>query len=250
MSVAAPHPAADPLVQLRAAMLTLQSAAGPVHILRGIDLSIAVGERVALVGPSGSGKTSLLMVVAGLEPATGGSVQVGGQELRGLSEDALARFRRDRIGVVFQNFHLIPSMSALENVAVPLDLKRVPDARRLAQQRLEAVGLGHRLHHFPAQLSGGEQQRVALARAFALQPQLLIADEPTGNLDEETGRLVIAQLFEMVERHGATLLLITHDARLAAACDRVLRVADGRIVEGPKPAAAAAPQPSLAETRR
>ncbi len=220
---------ADSHVVVRDLHLTLQSAAGPVNILRGIDLEIGGGQSIGLVGPSGSGKSSLLMVLAGLERATSGSVRVGGIELTELDEDRLARLRRDRIGIVFQSFHLIPSMTALENVAVPLELAGNPDAMVLAGEALESVGLGHRLTHFPGQLSGGEQQRVALARAFAPKPRLLLADEPTGNLDQATGEVVMDLLFSLQQRAGTTLLLITHDPRLAARCARVVRMADGRI---------------------
>jgi len=209
------------------------SAAGPVNILGGRDFAISVdigaGEAVGIVGPSGSGKTSLLMVLAGLEKATGGSVMVAGQELTRLGEDALARFRRDNIGIVFQAFHLIPTMTALENVSVPLELAGVRDAEKRAADSLAAVGLAHRLTHLPGQLSGGEQQRVALARAFAPRPRLLLADEPTGNLDVATGRAVMDLLFGMQANADTTLLLITHDPALADRCDRRIRIADGRV---------------------
>jgi putative ABC transport system ATP-binding protein len=210
--------------------LTVPAAAGPVNILNGIDLDIAAGEAVGVVGPSGSGKTSLLMVLAGLEQATGGSVVVAGRELRGLDEDALARFRRDTVGIVFQAFHLIRAMTALENVAVPLELAGKRDAMVRAEASLRAVGLGHRLRHLPGQMSGGEQQRVALARAYAPGPRLLLADEPTGNLDQATGAAVMDLLFDLRTAIGTTLVLITHDPALAARCDRQVRVADGRIV--------------------
>jgi putative ABC transport system ATP-binding protein len=220
-------PPAHPLVRVRGLKLTVPSAAGPVNILRGIDLEVAAGAAVAIVGPSGSGKTSLLMVLAGLERATGGSVMLDGQELVGLDEDTLARMRRRMVGIVFQSFHLIPTMTALENVAVPLELAGAPDAMARAGESLRSVGLGHRLTHLPGQLSGGEQQRVALARAFAPEPRLLLADEPTGNLDGATGAAVIDLLFGMCARIGTTLLLITHDAALAARCPRQIRIADG-----------------------
>ncbi len=220
---------AAPLVQVRGLELTVPSAAGPVNILRGLDLDIAAGEAVGMVGPSGSGKTSLLMVLAGLEAASAGSVRLAGQELTSLDEDALARLRRDRVGIVFQAFHLIPGMTALENVAVPLELAGDPDAMDKARAGLAAVGLSHRLTHLPGQLSGGEQQRVALARAFAPAPSLLLADEPTGNLDGATGTAVMELLFALRARHGTALLLITHDPALAARCDRILRIADGRL---------------------
>ncbi len=218
-------------MQVRGLRLTVPSAAGPVNILRGIDLDVAAGEAVAIVGPSGSGKTSLLMVLAGLERASAGSVVLDGRELVGLDEDALARMRRRMVGIVFQSFHLIPTMTALENVAVPLELAGVADAMARAAESLRAVGLGHRLTHLPGQLSGGEQQRVALARAFAPAPRLLLADEPTGNLDGATGATVIDLLFGMCARVGTTLLLITHDAALAARCPRQIHIADGMATE-------------------
>ena len=223
-------PIQAPLISVRGLRLTVPSAAGPVNILSGVDLDVAAGEAVGIVGPSGSGKTSLLMVLAGLEQATAGSVVVAGRDITGLGEDALARFRRETVGIVFQAFHLIPTMTALENVSIPMELAGAPDALPRAAAALEAVGLGHRLTHLPGQLSGGEQQRVALARAFAARPQLLLADEPTGNLDAATGRMVMDLLFAMREAHGTTLLLITHDPALAARCGRQVRVADGRIV--------------------
>ncbi len=227
-----PAAAARPnLIRVRDLRLTVPAASGPVNILTGIDLDVMAGEAVGIVGPSGSGKTSLLMVLAGLERPTGGSVNVAGHELGALSEDALARVRRDTVGIVFQSFHLIPTMTALENVAVPLELAGQPDADERAAASLRAVGLGHRLTHLPGQLSGGEQQRVALARAFAPRPRLLLADEPTGNLDAATGTAVMDLLFGMQQRDGTTLLLITHDASLAARCDRQVRIADGRVAE-------------------
>jgi putative ABC transport system ATP-binding protein len=213
--------------------LTVPSAAGPVNILRGINMDIATGEAVGIVGPSGSGKTSLLMVLAGLERASSGTVRLGGHDLTRLDEDALARLRRDAVGIVFQAFHLIPTMTALENVAVPLELAGDPRAMDRALESLRAVGLAHRLTHLPGQLSGGEQQRVALARAFAPAPRLLLADEPTGNLDGATGETVIDLLFELRARHGTTLLLITHDRALAARCGRTIHLADGRVVPQP-----------------
>jgi putative ABC transport system ATP-binding protein len=220
------------MIQLAGVELTLPSAAGPVHILRGLSLAVARGETVSVVGPSGSGKSSMMMVIAGLERATTGRVSVAGRDLAALNEDALARFRRDSVGIVFQDFHLVPTMTALENVAVPLELAGRRDAFARAQASLEAVGLGHRLSHYPGQLSGGEQQRVALARAFAVEPDLLLADEPTGNLDIETGVQVIDLLFGLQARHGATLVLITHNVELAGRCDRIVRLHDGRIVDG------------------
>jgi putative ABC transport system ATP-binding protein len=217
------------LVRVRGLHLTVPASAGPVNILRGIDLDIAAGEAVGVVGPSGSGKTSLLMVLAGLERATSGSVAVDGRETTGLDEDALSRLRRDKVGIVFQAFFLIPTMTALENVSVPLELAGAKDARERAEASLRAVGLGHRLTHLPGQLSGGEQQRVALARAFAPRPRLLLADEPTGNLDRATGEAVMDLLFALREQAGTTLMLITHDPALAARCSRIIRIADGRI---------------------
>jgi putative ABC transport system ATP-binding protein len=217
------------LIRLVDVHLKLESAAGPVNILRGIDLEVGPGERVGIVGPSGSGKSTLLMVIGGLERPTSGQVLVDGHDLARLDEDRLARFRRGAVGIVFQSFHLIPTMSALENVAVPLELAGDRDAFARAAAELDRVGLAQRKEHYPGQLSGGEQQRVALARAFAVRPRLLLADEPTGNLDGETGRSVMALLFELAEGNGTTLLLVTHDADLAASCGRVLHIQDGRI---------------------
>jgi len=220
------------MVMLDDVRLTLGSAAGEVNILRGIELQIAAGEAVGVIGPSGSGKTTMMMVIAGLERASSGSVQVNGAELRGLEEDALARFRRDTIGIVFQNFHLIPTMTALENVAIPLEFAGRNDAFERAREGLEAVGLAARIEHYPGQLSGGEKQRVALARAVAAGPRLIMADEPTGNLDHETGVAVMDLLFGLHDRLGTTLVLISHDRELAGRCDRVVRLADGRIADG------------------
>lgn len=209
----------------------MAGAAGQVNILRGLDLEIAPGETVAVVGPSGSGKSTMMMIAGGLERQTSGTVQIAGHDLSRMSEDDLALFRRDRVGIVFQAFHLVPAMTALENVAVPLELAGRADAFAIARQGLEAVGLDHRLHHYPGQLSGGEQQRVAMARAFAPDPALLLADEPTGNLDHETGDTVMQVLLDLREAHNATLMLITHDDAVATACDRTVRLIDGRIVD-------------------
>ncbi len=218
-----------PAASLHNVKLTLPSRAGDVDILNGIDLSISAGEAVGLVGPSGSGKTSLLMLMAGLERATSGKLEVAGLDLGGKSEAQLADFRRDNIGIIFQSFHLIPTMTALENVAVPLEFRGVPKAMDIAEDKLKAVGLGHRLTHFPGQLSGGEQQRVAIARALASGAKLLLADEPTGNLDQETGEQIIALLFEMRKQQNASLLLITHDPAIAKRCDRIVTMRDGRL---------------------
>ena len=218
------------IVSLRNVDLTLRSRAGPVEILRGVSLDVGKAESVAVVGPSGSGKTSLMMVMAGLERATSGAVEVAGHQLQGLDEDALARIRGAEIGIVFQSFHLVPTMTALENVALPLDFAGRADAEEVARAVLDEVGLTHRLQHFPAELSGGEQQRVAIARALAPRPKLLLADEPTGNLDGKTGAQVIELLFGLQKRRDATLVLVTHDSALAALCSRTVRMADGRIV--------------------
>ena len=225
-----PH-SESPLVVLQDVHLTLGSAAGPVNILRGISLEIGAGETVALLGPSGSGKSTLMMVAAGLERPTSGRVAVAGHDLGALDEDGLARLRRAQVGIVFQAFHLIPTMTALENVAIPLELAGATDALAQAEAALGRVGLGHRLTHYPAQLSGGEQQRVAIARAFVAGPALILADEPTGNLDGATGDVVIDGLFAEHARQGTSLLLITHDGRLAERCARQLRMSDGCIVE-------------------
>ena len=219
----------EPILALDNAQLTLAGNAGPVEILRGITLTVERGETVGLVGPSGSGKSSLLMLMGGLERATAGQVRALGQDLGAMNEDALARFRRGNMGVVFQSFHLIPTMTALENVAVPLELAGVKEAFALAEAELASVGLGKRLHHYPAQMSGGEQQRVALARAAAPRPAILLADEPTGNLDGVNGAAIMDMLFGLRDRHGATLVLVTHAAELAARCDRVVRLVDGQV---------------------
>ena len=209
--------------------LTLGTQAAPVDILRGIDLDIAQGETVALLGPSGSGKSSLMAVLSGLERASGGSLTVTGRDFAAMDEDALARARRGRIGIVLQAFHLLPTMTALENVATPMELAGMEDVRGRAQAELEAVGLGHRLGHYPPQLSGGEQQRVAMARATAPRPDLIFADEPTGNLDHTTGEEIVRLLFARREETGATMLIITHDPELAKRCERVITLEDGNI---------------------
>ena len=227
-----------PIIHLKDVRLTLSSRAGPVDILRGISLEVGRGEAIAVVGPSGSGKTSLLMVLAGLERATSGEVRVAGRDFSALDEDALALVRGAEIGIVFQSFHLVPTMTALENVALPLELAGHRSASAVAREHLKEVGLRHRLDHFPAQLSGGEQQRVALARALAPRPKLILADEPTGNLDGKTGRQVVDLMLGLQRRREATLLLVTHDERLAADCERTIRMADGQIVSDQQAAAA------------
>ena len=219
----------SPVIALEDVTLTLMGNAGPVNILRDVSLTVEAGETLGLVGPSGSGKSSLLMLMAGLEAASSGRITVLGEELTAMSEDALARFRRGNVGVVFQSFHLIPTMTAIENVATPLELAGARDALDRARAELDAVRLGHRRDHYPAQLSGGEQQRVALARAAVTRPRILCADEPTGNLDGATGEAIMRQLFELRDRHGATLVLVTHAPELARRCDRVLRLGDGTI---------------------
>ena len=225
---------AEPILSLTDVRLSLEGNAGRVDILKGITLEVARGETVGLVGPSGSGKSSLLMLIGGLERATGGQVRVLGQDLGILGEDALARIRRAHMGVVFQSFHLIPTMTALENVATPLELAGVADAFVRAAEELRAVGLGRRLAHYPAQLSGGEQQRVALARAVVTAPDIILADEPTGNLDAENGAAIMDLLFGLRDRQGATLVLVTHAPELAARCDRVIRLAGGRLAGVPE----------------
>ena len=216
---------------LKDARLTLDGNAGAVDILHGISLVVKRGETVALTGPSGSGKSSLLMLMGGLEQATAGQVTALGRDLTTMNEDQLARFRRDHMGVVFQSFHLIPTMTALENVATPLELAGHADAFDRAEAELEAVGLATRAQHYPSQMSGGEQQRVALARAAAVRPDILLADEPTGNLDGATGEAIITLLMDLRDRHGATLVLVTHAPELAARCDREIRLRDGRIAD-------------------
>lgn len=218
------------LIDLAGIGLTLRSRAGAIEILRDVSLSIAAGETVAIVGPSGSGKTSLLMVMAGLERATKGRVVVGGTDFQDLSEDDLAVVRGQKIGIVFQSFHLVPTMTALENAALALELAGAPDAETRAKALLADVGLAARADHFPAEMSGGEQQRVALARALSTRPSILLADEPTGNLDGSTGRQVIDLLFGLSRTPGSALVLVTHDESLARRCSRIVRMADGRIV--------------------
>jgi putative ABC transport system ATP-binding protein len=222
-----------PAVAMRGVDLSLGRGAARVHILRDVSLTIGKGEAAGIVGPSGSGKSTLLMIMAGLERPEKGEVEIDGVKLDEMNEDGLARFRGRRIGIVFQSFHLIPTMTALENVAAPLELAGARDARERAKEELAEVGLAARLSHYPAQLSGGEQQRVALARAMAPRPSLLIADEPTGNLDETMGRAIIELIFELKARRGATLALVTHDSALASRCDRVIRMRSGRIEETP-----------------
>ena len=223
------NPTPTKAIDLSNVSLSLTSNAGLVEVLRGIDLSIFAGETVGIVGPSGSGKTSLLMVMAGLEPVTGGQVSIDGQSFSGLDEDALAQFRRDRIGIVFQSFHLVPTMTALENVALPMEFAGKANAFERGEAELRAVGLGERLAHYPGQLSGGEQQRVALARAFVTRPALILADEPTGSLDGETGVAVMNLLFNLQKELGTTLVLVTHAPDIAARCSRIIRLTDGQI---------------------
>lgn len=220
-----------PVLSLKDVQLSLDGNAGRVDILHGISLNVEKGRSLALVGPSGSGKSSLLMLMGGLERASSGTITALGQDLTAMSEDALAKFRRSSMGIVFQSFHLIPTMTALENVATPLELAGDRDAFAKAEAELDTVGLGHRRGHYPSQMSGGEQQRVALARAMVVRPTVLLADEPTGNLDEANGNAVMDLLFELQARDGATLVLVTHSNALAARCDSVVRLRDGRIDE-------------------
>lgn len=217
------------ILSLQDAVLALDSNAGRIEILHGISLDVQAGETLALVGPSGSGKSSLLMLMGGLERATSGTITALDHDVSAMSEDALARFRRENMGVVFQNFHLIPTMTALENVATPLELAGRKDAMERAQAELESVGLAHRADHYPSQMSGGEQQRVALARACAPSPRLLLADEPTGNLDQSTGETIMDLLFDLHAKRDTTLVLVTHSNALAERCERVVRLRDGRI---------------------
>lgn len=217
------------MIRLEDLHLNLASAAGEVNILRGVDLAVPAGQTVGIVGPSGSGKTTLLMLIAGLETPSSGRVTIAGVDFANLDEDGLALFRRHHVGIIFQAFNLVPTMTALENVAVPLELAGRRDAFVRAEAELRAVGLGHRLSHYPGQLSGGEQQRVAIARAFVAEPRLLLADEPTGNLDGVTGAAVMELLFDLRTRTGTTLLLISHDRDLVARCERVVEIGDGRI---------------------
>ncbi|MCE8008397.1 ATP-binding cassette domain-containing protein [Aestuariivita sp.] len=226
------------ILSLKDASLSLDGNAGRVDILHRITLDVTRGDTLGLIGPSGSGKSSLLMLMGGLEMATSGTITALGHDLTAMDEDALARFRRDHMGVVFQSFHLIPTMTALENVATPLELAGHADAFERAEAELEAVGLAHRAGHYPTQMSGGEQQRVALARASAPRPDILLADEPTGNLDAANGSAIMDLLFDLRDRHGATLVLVTHSRALAARCNRVIRLRDGRIDDTAMPEAA------------
>ena len=219
----------DPILSLSNVDLSLDGNAGQVDILRDISLDVTAGETLGLVGPSGSGKSSLLMLMGGLEQATAGTITALGEDLTAMSEDGLARFRRYNMGVVFQSFHLIPTMTALENVATPLELAGMPDAFDRAAAELDTVGLGNRADHYPGQMSGGEQQRVALARASAPRPRILLADEPTGNLDATNGAIIMDLLFDLRDRHSATLIMVTHSSELAARCDRVIALNDGSI---------------------
>ena len=219
----------EPAISLTNVQFSLEGNAGTIEILRGINLAVAEGESIGVTGPSGSGKSSLLMLIGGLEKATSGTVLSLGMDLSAMNEDELSAFRRDRVGVLFQSFHLIPTMTALENVATPLEIAGHRDAFDRAEMEMEAVGLSHRLDHYPMQLSGGEQQRVALARASAPKPRILLADEPTGNLDTTTGQRIIEILFSLQRRHGSTLVLVTHAVELAQRCDRIIGLRDGQI---------------------
>lgn len=218
------------LLSLTDIHLTLPASTGDVSILRGVSFTLPAAKSVAIVGPSGSGKTSLLMICAGLLKPQAGQILFEGQDITHFGEDKLAALRRDTMGIVFQNFHLIPTMAAIENVAIPLELARIPDATARAEQALKDVGLSHRLDHYPSQLSGGEQQRVAIARALSMKPKLILADEPTGNLDQTTGKTIMDLLFDRVRAHGSTLALITHDPTLAAACDLQIHIQDGKVM--------------------
>ena len=219
------------MVEIRNLHLSLVGGAGPVNILRGVDLSVKRGETISIVGPSGAGKTTLLMALSGLERPSSGQVRIADTDLTAISEDDLARFRRRHVGIVFQSFHLVPTMTALENVSLPLEFAAAADPAGQAKAALEKTGLGDRLHHFPGELSGGEQQRVALARAFVANPSLLLADEPTGNLDRETGVMVMDLLFSLQKEHGTTLVLVTHDESVASRCHRSIQMIDGHIME-------------------
>ena len=224
----------DLAIHVQDVSLTLQTNVGPVSILKNINLQVKKGESIGLVGPSGSGKSSLLMLLGGLEKATKGQVQVLKRNFNSMGEDALAEFRRMHMGIIFQSFHLIPTMTALENVATPMELSGKPNALKFAEDILSEVNLEHRLHHYPAQMSGGEQQRTALARAVCIQPDILLADEPTGNLDEHNGGQIIELLFELVKKFGSTLVLVTHDNEIATLCDRVIQLRNGKIFTNSK----------------
>ena len=228
------HNQAGPAVHLKEVSLTMYNTAGRVDILRGLSFDIEQGESVGIIGPSGGGKSTMMMVVAGLEKISSGVVKTAGIDLTSLNEDELACFRRENLGIVFQDFHLIPTMTARENVAVPLEFSGIANADVLAEEQLHSVGLEHRLRHYPSQLSGGEQQRVALARAFAIQPKILLADEPTGNLDGKTGKAVMDLLFELQETTTTTLMLVSHDPILANRCDRIITLEDGKATESKK----------------
>lgn len=241
----------EPIVVLRDIKLTLNSNAGPVEILKGIDLDVEAGQALGLIGPSGSGKSTLLMVMAGLEAVTSGQVRVAGHELRLMDEDRLARFRSNNVGIVFQSFHLIPTMTAIENVAIPLEFKGDAGPFERARELLERVGLGHRLEHYPGQLSGGEQQRVAIARALSAGAKLILADEPTGNLDQKTGAQIIDLLFDLQRDVGVTLVLVTHEPALAERCGTIVTLKDG-LIDDMRRSADMAPELSalLSDARR